>query len=119
MVRKSRADLGQPLDELGRLVTQALHAASFGLTFLATLHFLREITPSELQASAQGFYVAIGLAPLSGLISLLSGWLYDIAGGRAFFAMAACAALGTALAFALPEVTKRSRTDTSTSSRST
>ncbi len=88
------------------IFTQALHAASFALTFLATLHYLRETTPPELQASAQGFYAAVGFAPLSGLISLISGWLYGAAGGQAFFAMAAMAAAGTALAFALPPVTK-------------
>ena len=88
------------------LLTQMLHAASFGLTFLATLHFIREITPSELQASAQGFYAALGFAPLSGLVSLVSGWLYGAASGEAFYAMAAMAALGTLLAFALPTVVK-------------
>ena len=92
------------------IFTQALHAASFALTFLATLHYLRETTPPELQASAQGFYAAVGFAPLSGLISLISGWLYGAAGGQAFFVMAAMAALGTALAFALPAVTKPAST---------
>ncbi|MEM8949256.1 MAG: MFS transporter [Pseudomonadota bacterium] len=90
--------------------TQALHAASFALTFLVTLHYLRETTPPELQASAQGFYAAIGFAPLSGLISLVSGWLYGAAGGQAFFAMAAMAMLGTALALALPAATKPAST---------
>jgi len=85
------------------ILTQWLHGASFGLTFLVTLHFIRAITPPELQASAQGFYAAIGFAPLSGLVSLASGWLYHAAEGQAFFAMAAMAALGTALAFALPK----------------
>ena len=91
------------------LFTQVLHGASFGLTFLATLHFIREITPSELQASAQGFYAALGFAPLSGLVSLISGWLYGAAGGQAFFAMAAMATVGTLLALALPTVSKSAR----------
>ena len=88
------------------LFTQALHAASFALTFLVTIHYIRETTPSELQASAQGFYVACGFAPLSGLVSLVSGWLYGALAGQAFFAMAAMATAGTLLAFALPSVTK-------------
>ena len=92
------------------IFTQALHAASFALTFLATLHYLRETTPPELQASAQGFYGAVGFAPLSGLISLISGWLYVAAGGQAFFAMAAMAMTGAALAFLLPAVTKPAST---------
>ncbi len=88
------------------LFTQLLHGITFGLTFLATIHYLRDTAPPELKASAQGFYVAVGFAPLSGLLSLVSGWLYDWVGGQAFFAMAAIAALGTALTFALPDVRK-------------
>lgn len=94
------------------MFTQALHAASFGLTFLVTLHYLRETTPPELQASAQGFYVAVGFAPLSGLISLVSGWLYGAAGGQAFFVMAAMAMLGTVLTFWLPSATRPASTQT-------
>ena len=91
--------------------TQALHAASFGLTFLVTLHYLRETTPPELQASAQGFYVAVGFAPLSGLISLASGWLYGAAGGQAFYVMAAMAVVGTMLTFWLPTATRAASTE--------
>lgn len=90
--------------------TQALHAASFALTFLVTLHYIREITPPELHASAQGFYAAIGFAPLSGLVSLISGWLYETVGGQAFFAMAGMASIGTVLAFSLPAVMKSAST---------
>ena len=84
--------------------TQTLHAASFALTFLVTIRYLRDTTPPELRASAQGFYVAVAFAPLSGLLSLTSGWLYDMAEGRAFFAMAAVAAVGTVIALALPKL---------------
>ena len=92
------------------IFTQALHGASFGLTFLATLHYLRETTPQELQASAQGFYAAVGFAPLSGLISLVSGWLYGAAGGQAFFTMAVMAGMGTLLTVWLPAATRPAST---------
>ena len=84
------------------VITQALHAGSFALTYLATLDYLRATTPPALQASAQGFYSAIGLAPLFGLMTPLSGWLYGNVQGQAFFAMAALAAAGTLLALTLP-----------------
>lgn len=87
------------------VMTQALHAATFALTYLATLHYLRDTTPPELQASAQGFYSAVGLAPLFGVITPLSGWLYGIGDGAAFFAMAGLAAAGTGLALTLPSPT--------------
>ena len=42
------------------VAAQALHAASFGATHIAAMHHLRDHTPPELHASAQGFYAAIG-----------------------------------------------------------
>jgi PPP family 3-phenylpropionic acid transporter len=80
---------------------QALHAASFGAVHLATVHYLRDHTPLELQASAQGFYAAIGGALLSGLLTPLGGWLYGHAAGEAFWAMAAIALAGTIAAVSL------------------
>jgi PPP family 3-phenylpropionic acid transporter len=80
---------------------QTLHAASFGAVHLATVHYLRAQTPLELQASAQGFYAAIGGALLSGLITPVGGWLYGRAGGEAFWAMAAIALAGTIAAIGL------------------
>ncbi len=85
--------------ELGLLIpAQALHAASFGAVHLAVMHHLQGRVPPELQASAQGFYAAIGSALLFGLVTPLAGWLYASFGGHAFFAMAALALAGTALA---------------------
>jgi MFS transporter, PPP family, 3-phenylpropionic acid transporter len=75
---------------------QALHAASFGAVHLAVMHYLRDRTPAELHASAQGFYAAIGTALPFGLLTPVAGWLYAAAGGGAFWAMAAIALLGTA-----------------------
>jgi len=103
-------------DLLLLIFTQALHGASFGLTFLATLHFIRRLTPPELQASAQGFYVALGLAPLSGFLSLISGWLYQAAEGWAFLVMAGFAAFGTLLAYNLPRHPKPPLEESSKSS---
>ena len=80
------------------VAAQALHAASFGATHLAAMHYLRDHTPPELHASAQGFYAAIGTALPFGLLTPLAGWLYGAAGGEAFWAMAALALAGTALA---------------------
>jgi PPP family 3-phenylpropionic acid transporter len=85
--------------ELAVLVpAQALHAASFGAVHLAAMHYLRDHTPEELHASAQGFYAALGIALPFGLLTPLAGWLYGTAGGDAFWAMAALASAGTLLA---------------------
>jgi PPP family 3-phenylpropionic acid transporter len=87
---------------------QALHAASFGAVHLATMHHLRDRVPPELQASAQGFYAAIGNALLFGLVTPVAGWLYAAIGGHAFFAMAALALAGTGLAIGLSGRSARS-----------
>jgi MFS transporter, PPP family, 3-phenylpropionic acid transporter len=86
---------------------QALHAASFGAVHLATVHYLRDRTPPELHASAQGLYAALGGALLSGLLTPFGGWLYGRAGGGAFWAMAAVALIGTVAAAALMRRTTR------------
>jgi PPP family 3-phenylpropionic acid transporter len=80
---------------------QALHAASFGAVHLAAMHYLRDRTPPELHASAQGFYAALGAALPFGLLTPIAGWLYGVGGGVAFWAMAAIALAGTALAAGL------------------
>jgi PPP family 3-phenylpropionic acid transporter len=80
---------------------QALHAASFGAVHLAAMHYLRDRTPPELHASAQGFYAALGTALPFGLLTPVAGWLFGVAGGNAFWAMAAVALVGTALAAGL------------------
>jgi PPP family 3-phenylpropionic acid transporter len=62
---------------------QALHAASFGAVHLAAMHYLRDRTPAELHASAQGFYAAIGTALPFGLVTPVAGWLYGAAAAGA------------------------------------
>jgi hypothetical protein len=62
------------------------------------MHYLRDHTPEELHASAQGFYAALGIALPFGLLTPLAGWLYATAGGDAFWAMAGLASAGTLLA---------------------
>lgn len=82
-------------------VAQALHAASFGAAHLATMYYLRDQTPSELHASAQGAYAAL-TALAFGLLTPLSGWLYAAQGGRAFLVMALVALAGAGLAASRP-----------------
>lgn len=77
---------------------QALHAASFGAAHLAAMHYLRDHTPPELHASAQGFYAAIGVALPFGVVTPVAGWLYSTAGGGAFWPMAVLALFGAVLA---------------------
>jgi PPP family 3-phenylpropionic acid transporter len=95
VVRWSITALGSDLALL--VPAQLLHGASFGATYLATMHYLRDNTPPALQASAQAINASLGFALLFGLVTPVAGWLYAAAGGAAFFAMAALALLGTGL----------------------
>lgn len=86
-----------PLLALGQL----LHAGTFGLTHLAAMNMITDAAPPDRVASVQTFYSGVlgGLA--MGAMMLLSGDLYDWAGGQAFFAMAMVSATGAALVFPL------------------
>jgi PPP family 3-phenylpropionic acid transporter len=99
VLRWSMTALGS---DLWLLVTaQLLHGASFGATWLATMHYLRDNTPPALLASAQAINASLGFALLFGLVTPVAGWLYAATGGAAFLAMAALALLGTGLAATL------------------
>ena len=95
VVRWSITALGSDLVLL--VPAQLLHGASFGATYLATMHYLRDNTPPALQASAQAINASLGFALLFGLVTPVAGGLYAAAGGGAFFAMAVLALLGTGL----------------------
>jgi PPP family 3-phenylpropionic acid transporter len=99
VVRWSVTALGSDLALL--VPAQLLHGASFGATYLATMHYLRDHTPPALQASAQAINASVGFALLFGLVTPVAGWLYAAAGGSAFWAMAAIALAGTAIAAGL------------------
>lgn len=80
---------------------QSLHAASFGLTHLATMHHLREAVRSERLAGVQGAF-ASGTALLFGMISPFTGWLFERNGAIAFAAMAGIALVAVALLVLAP-----------------
>lgn len=80
---------------------QLLHAGTFGLTHLAAMNMITDAAPPDRVASLQTVYSGVlgGLA--MGAMMLLSGDLYEWAGGQAFFAMALVSAGGAALALPL------------------
>lgn len=82
-------------------LAQLLHAATFGCAHLGAMHFIQQAVPSNLSARAQGIFsaVATGLAP--GLMSPLTGWLFQSMGGQTFLVMALCALGSVAMAWML------------------
>jgi PPP family 3-phenylpropionic acid transporter len=77
------------------VLVQLLHAATFGLTHLAAMHFIARAVPPEFSATAQSLYSAVAMGVIFGLAMPLSGALYAAFGGGAFHVMAAMCALGS------------------------
>jgi MFS transporter, PPP family, 3-phenylpropionic acid transporter len=61
---------------------------------------LSRFVPTERAATAQALHAALGYGAPTGLMMLLSGWLYARYGGLVFLAMALMG--GAALAFVAP-----------------
>ena len=92
---------GLTADLIPLIVVQALHALTFGATHLAAVHFIARAAPSNLSASAQSLYSALGTGVGFGITMPLAGVLYEHFGGGAFLFMASMAGVGAGLALVL------------------
>lgn len=83
------------------VAAQALHSATFACSYLGAMHFLQRGAPPSLSARAQALFSAgaAGLAP--GLMSPITGQLYEHMGGGAFLVMAGLSAAGLIAAIQL------------------
>lgn len=86
---------------------QILHAATFGCAHLGAMHFIQRAVPPGLSARAQGLYAAVALGAAPGLMSPLTGRLYDWLNGGAFGVMAGLSALCALAAWRLLVVSRR------------
>jgi MFS transporter, PPP family, 3-phenylpropionic acid transporter len=80
---------------------QALHALSFAAAHVGAMRLLYREAPESGAAMAQNIYAAFSAGLLMGAATLLSGVLYDAVGAGGYWAMAALAFCGGALALAL------------------
>jgi PPP family 3-phenylpropionic acid transporter len=83
----------------GLIVAQLLHAATFGATYLATMHFIAARAPDGLKASAQGTYASVS-GVVMGIAMLSAGAMYGALGGDAFYAMSLVCVLALLLGLA-------------------
>jgi len=97
--------LAPPLGIL--FLVQTLHAGSFGLTHLGTMHYIRERVPANMRNTAQGLYSVLSSGVLLSGTMWASGALYAGLGGGAFFVMAAISALACGLALVLQAISPR------------
>jgi PPP family 3-phenylpropionic acid transporter len=74
------------------LLTQVLHAFTFGAAHLGAMHFIARATPPEISATAQSLHGAVGAGIAVGLVMAVAGMLYQEFSNGAYFFMAAIAA---------------------------
>jgi PPP family 3-phenylpropionic acid transporter len=82
------------------LLVQVLHAATYGMTHLASMLTLARVVPPERSGTAQALHATFGSAVPTGVMMWAAGWLYD-GSGLVFLMMAAMAGAGMLLAPAL------------------
>jgi PPP family 3-phenylpropionic acid transporter len=87
IVRWTMTAMAPPLPVLA--VVQLVHAATFAMQHLSAMMILSRYVPPERAATAQALHAALGYGAPTGLMLLLSGWLYARYGGLVFLAMAA------------------------------
>lgn len=80
---------------------QALHALSFAAAHVGAMRLIFREAPENAAAMAQTLYAALSAGLLMGAATLLSGRLYDWVGAQGYWAMAALAATGGAIALLL------------------
>ena len=90
-------------------IAQMLHAGSFGLTHLGTMHYIREHVPENMRNTVQGLFAVLSGGILLSATMWSSGPLYGLLGGQAFFVMALYAAMGFGLAVILARVSPTTR----------
>lgn len=88
-------------------VLQALHAISFAMVHLGTMHYIRQTVPAGLRNSAQGLYAAISGGIALSAAMWLSGLLYGELLGRTYLVMAAISLAALSFALALKRISPR------------
>ncbi len=80
----------------GLVIAQLFHALSFGAVHIGALHLIDRAVPDDCAMTAQTTYSAMAAGVIVAGVTLVSGDLYAVFQGQAFFAMAALSALGSA-----------------------
>ena len=86
LLRWSVTAAAPPLPVLAAV--QLLHAATFAMQHLSAMLVLSRAIPPERAATAQALHSALGMGAPTGLMMLLSGWIYARSGGAVFLVMA-------------------------------
>ncbi len=82
-------------------VLQLLHAFTFGAAHLGAIYFIADRMPEDVSATAQTVYALLVSGLGIGLMSFVSGHLYDAYAGKAYMAMAVLGGTGMILAWSI------------------
>jgi len=99
--------IGQTSSILALALVEPLHGLTFALLHLACMRTLVLVTPAPLAATAQAVY-AFGVATISAVLTLVSGYLYAELGSKGFFMMGAFALTALPMVWALSRSLRRS-----------
>lgn len=83
------------------VVLQVFHAFTFGAAHLGAIHFIADRMPEDVSATAQTVYALVVSGIGIGMMSFLSGHLYEAYAGKAYLAMAALGGVGMILAWSI------------------
>lgn len=86
---------------------QILHAGSFAVTHVGSVKFIAERLPARDGPMAQTMVAGLGGGLIIGLLTLVSGPLYESVGARGYWVMAVVALLGTLIALRVSKGTSR------------
>jgi PPP family 3-phenylpropionic acid transporter len=73
---------------------QTLHALSYAATFIASLLLVEQLSTPRNASAAQSINSALSGGVLSGVATLMSGWLFDHAGVHGYLLMSGMCAVG-------------------------
>ena len=91
------------------LLSQMLHALTFASAHLGTMHFIRLMVPPDFRNRAQGLYSALSGGVFMASMAWVSGRIYGVWGGQAYYMMALTSLLALALALVLIRLNPRVR----------
>ncbi len=86
------------------VVMQGLHAISFAMVHLGTMHYILQTVPRGLRNSAQGLYAAFSGGIVMSSAMWLSGLLYGELLGKTYLVMAVISLVALSLALALKRI---------------
>ena len=89
------------------VLLQVLHAASYGMTHLGTIYYIRCFMDVDFAGTAQGVFVAISGGVFMTSAIALAGWAYGASAALSYLWMAAMCSVALVLGFILKARTSR------------